>query len=48
MPVSLLLAHLGLHGGENPLSGLFTDLLFLAGPVLVLGAAWLYVHRASR
>ena len=45
--VSLLIAHVGFHRSD-PLTGLVADLVLLAGPVLLLVAAWLFVHRAGR
>ncbi len=45
--VSLVTAHLGSHGG-HPLSGLVADLVLLAGPALLVGAAWLVVNRIGR
>ena len=45
--VSLLIAHVGFHG-SHPLSGFVADLVFLAGPALLLGVAWLVVHRTGR
>ncbi len=45
--VPFLLAHFAFHG-SNPLSGPVADLLFLAGPVLLLVTAWLLVRRPRR